>query len=237
MTETAPRRFYKRASACSIEAGGACVKLDERTLRTPAGAEFRAPTLALAQACAEEWNAQGEHIIPASMPVTQLAFAALDWTAKSRDKIVEYVTAFGETDLCCHRADAPADLVSRQAAAWDPLIAWGADALGARLAVVTGVIAAPANASALAALKSRANRLDDFRLTALSQAAGLAGSALIAFALLEGRLGAEAAFAASALDNLYALEKWGEDAEARQQLERLRHDLLALERFVRALSA
>ena len=225
------QRFYKSAKA--DEHG---VMLDARTLRTPGGVVFRAPTQALAQAVCEEWAAQGEHILPATMPLTQLAFAALDGGEAARIERIAYVLKFAETDLCCHRAESLPELVARQAAAWDPLVAWGAETLRARLAVVTGVVAAPASADALGALRQRAEGLDDFRLTALAQAAGLSGSALIAFALVEGRIAAAAAFAAAALDDLWSLERWGEDEEARGRLDRLRGELDAVARFVRALS-
>jgi chaperone required for assembly of F1-ATPase len=232
---SAPRRFYQNASVCEA-AGGYGVTLDARALKTPAGAALAVPTCALAEACAEEWNAQGEHIVPARMPLTQLAFAALDWTAKGRPERVAYIASFGATDLCCHRAGAPAALAARQAGAWDPLVAWGASALGAALPVVVGVIAADVDAAALAALRAHADALDDFRLTALTQATGLAGSALIGFALLRGRLGAEAAFAASALDELWSLEHWGEDAEASARLDSQHAEFHNIARFTMALA-
>lgn len=236
MSEGAPRRFYTHATVTETPAGFG-VALDARALKTPAGAAFVAPTRALALACAAEWEAQGAHITPASMPLTQLAFAALDWTASSREQRAAYVASFAETDLCCHRADAPAELVARQGAAWDSLVEWGGQALGVRLLVVVGIIAAPVGADALAMLRARALALDDFRLTALSQAAGISGSALIGFALVEGRVDAGAAFAAAALDTLWSLEKWGEDEEARAGLERLRTEFEAVGRFLSALSA
>ena len=234
MSAAAARRFYKTASAALAD-GGFGVALDERRLRTPAGAPFIAPTRALAEACAAEWKAQGQAIVPASMPITQMAFAAIDQTAAARAQRSAYAVSFAETDLCCHRAEAPAELVARQAAHWDPLVAWGAEALGAELPVVTGVVAADVPRQALDALRERAEALDDFRLTALSQAAGLTGSALLAFALLEGRLDAPSAFAAAALDDLGSLERWGEDEEARARLDRLRAELDALARFIAAL--
>ena len=101
---------------------------------------------------------------------------------------------------------------------------------------VTGVIAARLAPAALDALRARAEQADDFRLTALSQAAGLTGSALIAFALVEGRIDTEQAFAAAALDDLWSLEHWGEDAEARARLDRVRAELAVLGRFLGALA-
>lgn len=237
MKDDAPkfaRRFYKETSVVE-ESRGHSVLLDTRTLRTPGGAVFVAPTRTIAELCAAEWAAQGEFIAPATMPVSQFAFAALDWTAGKRGDIVKYVAGFGQTDLCCHRADSPAELVAHQAEQWDPLVEWGAADLGVRLPVVTGIIAAKVDAAELGRIEAHAAALDDFRLTALGQAAGLAGSALIAFALLRGRLSPVKAFEAAALDNLWSLEKWGEDAEARARLSRQRSEFEALGRFLGAL--
>lgn len=229
------KRFYAAASVAEAETGFG-VRLDARQLRTPGGAVFVSPTRALAALIAEEWAAQGELVVPASMPVTQLAFAALDWAAR-RDERISYVVAHGQTDLCCHRADGPAALAAHQAQTWDPLVAWGAEALGADLAVVTGVIAAAPQPEAISALHAHAAALDDFRLTALAQATGVTGSALIAFALLRGRLDARAAFEAAMLDDLWSQKHWGEDAEAQARLLRVRKELEAIERFMGALES
>ena len=234
MSEAA-RRFFKSAKAVE-RAGAFGVALDERTLKTPKGAPFAAPTRALSEAVAAEWDAQSEKIVPATMPLTQLAFAAIDWTAPNRSERAAYVAAFGQTDLCCHRATAPGELAARQAQAWDPLVAWGRQALGVNLPVVEGVLAAIVAPAELNKLKAHAETLDDFRLTALSQAAGLSGSALIAFALVGAKLDSRQAYAAAALDDEFSLERWGEDAEARARLDRVRGEFDALGRFVRALA-
>jgi chaperone required for assembly of F1-ATPase len=235
MSEPA-RRFYKTTQAILRDTGFA-VTLDERVLKTPKGAAFAAPTRALAEAMAQEWAAQGERIVPATMPITQLAFAAIDWTASSREQRAHYAASFGQTDLCCHRASAPADLVARQTEIWDPIVAWGCEVLGVNLPVVEGIVAAAIAPGELSKLKAHAEALDDFSLTGLSQAAGLAGSALIAFALLRGRLSGEDAYIAATLDYEFALERWGEDGEARARLDAVRAEFDALGRLVRALTA
>jgi chaperone required for assembly of F1-ATPase len=226
------RRFYRQATTAGDGAG---VMLDERRLKTPGGSLFAAPTRALSQAIASEWNAQGEFIAPASMPLTQFGFAAIDVTPSRRGELARTVAKYTQTDLVSHRADAPPALVARQAAAWDPLVDWAHQRFNFRMPVVTGVIAAPVSPQNLTAMERETGALDDFRATALVQAVTLAGSAVVGFALLEGRLDAEAAFAAAALDELWSLENWGEDGQARARLERRRGEFAALARFVAAL--
>lgn len=235
MTASPVRRFYKEARTIEV-AGGPGVALDARTLKTPAGAPLVTPTWALAEACAQEWQSQAEFIKPASMPITQLTFAAIDWTRPAREQRIEYVASFGATDLCCHRAEAPAELAARQEALWGPLVRWLDDALGAPLPVITGVIAADVPEQSLETLREHARACDDFALTALSQGAGLTGSAVLAFALQRQQIDAHTAFAAAALDELWSLERWGEDAEARARIERLHAELAVLHAFIAALA-
>lgn len=227
------RRFYKTARAADDGAG---VMLDERRLRTPEGQPFNAPTRALAEAIAAEWEAQGEHIVPATMPLTQLAFAAIDHTPERRDDLIQYIAKFGETDLACHRVETPPALVARQSMLWDPLIGFGLRDLGIMLPVVTGVLPAAVPRESLETLAAHAGAADDFRLTVLAQAAGLAGSALVAFALINGRLDAEQAFAAAALDDLWAQETWGRDEEAAARLDRQRAEFENIARFIALLN-
>lgn len=231
MSTEAPRRFYKTVSVAPDNG----VMLDERRLRTPRGAAFNAPNAKLAKAVAEEWASQGELIIPASMPLTQLAFATTDGTTPARGERTMFVASYGETDLCCHRAEAPAELVAHQAATWDPIVVWGAQTLGVQLPVVSGIIHGNVPAEALAALRTKADALDDFRLTALAQATGLSGSALIGFAMLAGRVDAKAAFEAAALDDLWSQQNWGRDDEAQARLQRQRSEFESLARFIAAL--
>jgi chaperone required for assembly of F1-ATPase len=233
MSEAA-RKFYKTASA--IERGGGFgVALDDRALKTPRGNAFTAPTLALADACAREWDAQEGEIKPHTMPLTRIVNVALDSTPGARPDLVAHILQYAETDLVSHRAERPASLVARQSETWDPLVGWMNEALGAHLPVVTGVRAAELDADALRPLAEAASSLDDFRLTALAHAIGLAGSAAIGFALIRGRLNSREAFQAASLDELFSLETWGDDEAARERLAHIYTEFLALERFIAAL--
>ena len=151
-TPDAPRRFYKEARVLEDDAGFG-VALDARALKTPAGKPFRAPARALAEACAAEWGAQETHIRPATMPITRLAYVALDRTPNARAAIAVEFAKYGETDLLCHRAERPEGLVAHQDALWGPLLEWAEAAHGIALPVVTGVIAAAPTSGALERLE------------------------------------------------------------------------------------
>ncbi|KAF0180330.1 MAG: ATP12 ATPase [Caulobacteraceae bacterium] len=232
----AHRRAYKQATARPKD-GGAAVLIDGMHLRTPGKIAFLTPTLALAQACADEWNAQEEVVRPDTMPVTRLVNVALDHTARTRDIIVESISGYAATDLVCHRAEHPEALVVRQATAWDPLVAWAGEKLGAPLNVVAGVIAADQPLEAREAFERAAREHDDFALTALAHTVGISGSGVLGFALSAGRLDSVAAFEAACLDDIWQLDTWGEDHFARKRLDDLEAEFVALGRYFAALRA
>src|SRR5258708_35506683 len=74
------RRFYEKATTVAV-ADGHAVRLDGKPVRTPARRVLAAPTLALAEAIAAEWQAQKDVIDPAKMPLTRLANAIIDGAA------------------------------------------------------------------------------------------------------------------------------------------------------------
>lgn len=230
------KRFYKEARAAAAE-GGFEVRLDGRALRTPAGSRLALPGEPLAAAIAAEWQAQGEKISPETMPLMSLACTAIDRVAARRGEIVAEILRFAETDLLCHRADAPAELVRRQAEAWQPLLDWAAQDLKAPLETTAGILAVEQPPESLAALRRAVEVLDDLTLAALSVAVGAAGSLVIGLALLRGRLDPEAAFEAAELDASYQIELWGEDPEATRRRAVCRADLFAAARFVGLLAA
>lgn len=234
MSDQPLRRFYKEAGVME-DAEGFGVVLDGRGLKTQSGANFRTPTRPLAQACAKEWAAQDKHILPHTMPMTRFANVAIDVTRQRRADTVDFVIGYIGTDLCCYRAESPAALAARQAHAWDPILAWAQETHGLAPKVVTGILAAE-EGEAPARLKAHAETLDDFALTGLAHATGMAGSAVIGLALAAGRLDAASAFEAAALDDLWSLESWGEDAEARARLDRLKADFETAARFFTLLA-
>ena len=230
------RRVYQAAAAAPAP-GGWGVALDRRPLRTPGGNPLTLPSAALAQAIAEEWEAQERDIRPATMPLFRLAATAVDRTAVQRDLVVAETANYAATDLVCYRADQPPALAARQRAAWQPLLDWAAGRCDAALCVTSGIVPARQSPATLRAFAAIVAAQDDFRLTVLHALTGACGSLVIALALLEGRLDADAAFAASQLDETFQIEAWGEDAEAAQRRAALTADIAAAARFLELLGA
>jgi chaperone required for assembly of F1-ATPase len=231
---TAGRRFY-RTVGVSEEAGGFAIRLDDRPVRTPAGRSLVVPSRALAQAIAAEWEAQGDKLQPATMPMLQLANAAIDRILPDPAAVVAQLAGYAETDLICHWAPEPAELVARQRRLWQPLLDWAALTLDAALKPVTGVIAQSQPAAALEALQAAVAALDPFRLAALYILTTATGSLVIGLGVLQGRLDVAAAWEAAQVDELFQIERWGEDSEAAGRRASLRADLETAARYLALL--
>lgn len=210
------KRFYKAAQVGEGGPEGFPVLLDDKPVRTPAKRALTVPTRALAEKIAEEWEAQREHVDAASMPLTRLANAVIDAVHEQRTAVAEEIAKYLGTDLTCYRAEAPQALVARQAQAWDPMLDWARETLGARFAPAQGVMHVAQPGDAIAKMRG-AIPGDPWRLGAVSSIVTLTGSALIALALSAGAIDADAAWAAAHVDEDWQMSQWGRDEMALQR--------------------
>lgn len=221
------RRFYQSASV--IEKDGLHhIALDGRVARTPARQPLALRSPQVAAAMAAEWQRQGQVIDPASMPLTRLANAAIDGVAHDPQAVRDEILRYAGSDLVCYRADEPEPLAARQSAAWDPVVAFARERLGARLRVATGIVHFQQDVQALTALARAIDSVEaPLPLAALSLATSLAGSALIALALTHRELDLESAWAAATVDETYQAGIWGRDEEAVARLDERRRNFAA----------
>jgi chaperone required for assembly of F1-ATPase len=206
---TLRQRFYQSA-AVSEAAEGFAVMLDGRPVRTPARRTLAAPTRALGEALAAEWDAQAEVIDPAKMPLTRLANTIIDGVAAASREVAAEIEKYLGSDLVCYRAEGPDRLVARQSHLWDPILAFARDALGARFEPTYGVRFVTQSPDAIAAACS-AIPIDPWRLGAVHAVMTLTGSALIALALERGAVTLDDAWAAAHVDEDWNMEQWGRD--------------------------
>ena len=228
------KRFYTLA-AVTGEAAPFGVVLDGRPLRTPSRAILAAPTRALAEAIAAEWNAQGEVIIPQSMPLTGLANAAIDRVAPDKDAFANGLAIFAENELLAYRAEHPPMLVAHQAAHWDPWLAWARARYDVDFTLVTGIIHRPQPAKTLAHITAAYRAFDAFRLAVLHPVVTISGSAIIGLAVAAAQMNAETAWLIGHLDELWQAEQWGKDPLAEAGHKQRQRDLAAAVVMLRLL--
>ncbi|APX13878.1 ATP12 family chaperone protein [Tateyamaria omphalii] len=215
MSEWKQKRFWTAATAEQNDAGWT-VTLDGRAIKTPAKAPLVLPTQAMADAVAAEWDAQDEVVNPLSMPFTRSANAAIDKVAIQHTEVADMLAAYGDADLLCYRADAPEELVDRQAATWDPYLDWAGATFGARLMPRTGLMHESQDADALAALSGPVHAMSNFELAAFHDLVSLSGSLILGFAAAQDLHPPLTIWAASRLDETWQEEQWGEDEEAQE---------------------
>jgi chaperone required for assembly of F1-ATPase len=232
MEDAGMKRFWRDVTVDADRV----VRLDDRPVRTPGRAPLSLPTPALAAAVADEWRAVGETIDPRIMPLTGLANAAIDRIAPARDGFVADLARYGESDLLCYRAEAPAPLVERQAAAWDPLIDWARTRYDVHVETTAGVIHRAQPPATVARLGDALATRDAFALAAMTPIVTITGSLIGALALAEGAIDADALWAAANVDEHWQAEQWGQDDLATQTLAAKRRDYDAAVLFLGLVS-
>ena len=230
------KRFYKE-TAVDLGDGGHRILLDGKPMRTPAKAVLVVPTRALAEAIAAEWGEVPDKadINVSHLPLTRLAATGLDRVTTQRTRVIEDTAKYAGSDMLCYRASEPETLVKRQQETWQPLLDWAHERYGARLVIVEGLAFVEQPADAVARLREAVATHSDLALSALYNLTHISGSLIVALAVAEGHLAAADAFAAAQLDELYQIERWGEDPIATKRHEGIRHDIEAGARFLALL--
>jgi chaperone required for assembly of F1-ATPase len=230
------KRFWKEVEVAAEDCGWG-VRLDGRPVKTPARAPLAVPTRALADAIAAEWAGVGETIDPRVMPMTGMANAAIDRVEPDRQAFAAGLARYAEADLACYRSDWPPELVERQSAQWDPLLAWARRRYDVDLVTTTGMLHVPQPPATIDRLAQAVMELDSYRLAALSPLVTIGGSLIAALATLERGMTPAEAWAAVSLDEQWQLEQWGSDAEARLALDNRERDFLSGAKFLELLDA
>lgn len=209
-----PKRFYKEVGIVRQEDGLHAVQLDGRSVKTTGRNLLALAEEEIARRIAAEWAAQVKEIDPATMPLTRIANAAIDAVPARAGEVADDVTAYAGNDLLFYRADSPQTLIERQNAAWGPVIGWAEARFGGRFVLAEGVMPVRQDAALLARIRQALSPLAPLPLAALHVATTLSGSALLALALMEGEMTADAAWGAAFIDEDWNIEQWGEDPEA-----------------------
>ncbi len=212
------------------------VNLDNQKLFTPAGMPLVVPNRYLAEAIAAEWQMQGSRICPATMPLTQLTNTAIDRMSTLRQEGVGTLLALAATDLVCYRASAPPTLVKLQQTKWQPLLDGMVQRYGVQLRITAGVMPIKQSKQALSTLHAVLSDMDTFHLAVLYRAATLCKSFVIAFSLIDGTIGADVAFSATQLDQLFQGAQWGIDAVTTERHSILYNELQTLVHFTLLLA-
>ena len=228
------KRFYKDVTAAEKD-GRYQILLDNRPVKTPGRNALLLPTDALAEAVAEEWQVQGEEIDLVSMVMTGFANAAIDHVQGKREAFAAPIIAYGETDMLCYRAESDSAQAEEQTREWEPLLQWLEAHYGVPFIRVEGIIHQTQPDESLKKIADAVLSYDDFTLAAMNPLTTISGSVLSVLALLEGHMSAEQLWPLVNLEELWQVEQWGEDFEARETREKKRVQFMAAARFYELL--
>ncbi len=225
------KRFWKDVTV-QPEGTGYAVFLDNRQLKTPKKSSLLLPNKALADGVAAEWDAIEGKINPLAMHLTRCANATIDKVVFEREAVGDMLTEYGGTDLLCYRAETPAALVERQAAAWDPLLDWAAQTFDARLLTAEGVMHIPQPPEAIENLRAAVQEHSAWEMTALHDLVTISGSLVLGLAVSKGHIAGQDAWPLSRIDETWQEEFWGVDDEATEMAANKRSDFLKAEHLL-----
>ncbi len=230
------RRFWKTVG---LEQGtyGHGIRLDGRALKTPMRNELYLPTKALADAVVAEWEAVGELIEPANMPMTGFANAAIDHVAPDRAAFAASIAAYAESDVFCYRAEADEPLAPKQAEIWGPWLEWAQSRYDVSFRIVHGVLHKPQPDATLEKLRAAVLARGTFELAAMAKLAHLAGSLVAVLAIVEQAGTPEAIWETVCLEELWQEQNWGSDYWAQKNRADRETEFLSAARFLNLLRA
>lgn len=224
------KKFYKIVSL-GEEKGGFSVLLDGKPVKTPSRLNLQTPHKNLANALLQEWSAQGDKIIPATMPLTQILTTRIDRIPRERKAIHVLLMKYLDTDLLCYRSNYPPELVKRQKEIWDPWLDWFAKEFGAPLATTGDLKALKQPEKAHKAVEARVQAVDDELFTILQLVTSISGSLVLGLAFTARAATPEQVFSAAHVEEDYKADLYNEkthgpdpaqekkDAAARADLE------------------
>lgn len=213
------KRFYKTVAVDEAD-GGWRVLLDNRGIKTAAGAPQIVPSRALADALAQEWSEQGETLDPTLFALRDLADFAIDAISSGKEDTVAGLLPYAETDTLCYRADPDEPLHRRQLEVWEPVLTRAETRFDIRFTRISGIVHKPQPAPTLERLALELQRCDPFTLAALRVLASLSASLVVGLLAIEPDADIAALWDAANLEEEWQAELWGREWEAEERRAR-----------------
>ncbi len=226
------KRFYEKVqisqSGLSYE-----VRLDGNPLKTPLKTIMYLPTEALAKKIADEWSMIKTEIFLEQMPIFSLAATAIDRVVLQQSSLSAEMQNYIMNDLLCYRESYDSKLYEHQNKKWDPWLKWSKKNFNFDLKTTKGVIPINQDTQNSKLLLKLTSQMDIWHFTCFVKATTLAGSAILALAFIKKKLTVDELFSLCFLDELYQIEKWGEDEEAYQKRSAVKTELYNVSDFLR----
>lgn len=234
-----PQKFWKNVEV-NQDVQGYSIFLDGRILKTPQKKVVIMPNKFIATAVAKEWQSQESHIKPRTMPLSRLVMTLIDQLqdnpqkqAQWMDEAIQYL----ETDLLLFPSPSPQELYMKEQMQWLPLIDWIGDVLHHQFHVYEGLVVSQYNHKAMVYLKEFIQNYSFWKQAAFATLVSVCGSAIVAFAVAEGKIDGDRAKKAVLVQEYYQRDQWGNDAELDAQITNKEFEILAFCYFLQHISS
>lgn len=145
--------------------------------------------------------------------------------AENRMDLENHILKYASSDLVCYFASSPKELVEIQKKHWLPLLKWIKDEYNINLKTVSKIKHKEQSKESIKNISNILQSMEFDDLRNLYILSSITGSFVISFALIRDKIDIEVAHEAAFLDELYQLDRWGEDSSARKRLDSIKVDM------------
>ncbi|MEQ1705454.1 MAG: ATP12 family protein, partial [Rickettsiales bacterium] len=154
---------------------------------TPAKNPFILPNPMLKEAIEKEWQS-GKKYSPTAMPLTALAYTAIDKIALSKENIIEVLMVYVDSDTLTYRATGSEDLAKQQEEKWGAVLKWVGSRFDVAWATTSGVMPVEQSPLLHKAIERYLNSLNEWELSAFCVLSSGFSSLVLAIAVFENHL-------------------------------------------------
>lgn len=214
--------------------------------QTPAKNPFLLPNAALEAAIEKEWQvshpAGDKGQIPQQvrydrnkMPLTALAYTAIDKIAGRKDEIIEVLMVYVDSDTLTYLATGSEKLARKQEEKWGAVLKWAGTRFDVAWQTTSGVMPVEQSPVLHKAVERYLQSLNEWQLAAFCVLSSGLSSLVLAIAISEQHLNANDGFALSRLEEEAQAEQWGRDDEAYARSQKMKAEIVAADYFLRLL--
>jgi chaperone required for assembly of F1-ATPase len=202
--------------------------------QTPAKNPFNLPSPALTELVAKEWQS-GKKFSPANMPLTSIAYTAIDKIGDKKNDIIEVLMVYVDTDTLTYRATSSEKLAKQQDEIWGEVLKWAGSRFDIAWQTTSGVMPVEQSPELHKAIERYLRSLNHWQLAAFCVLSSGYSSLVLAIAVCEGYVDAEEAFQLSRLEEEHQAEAWGRDEEAEARAAKMQAEIVSAGQFLSLL--
>ena len=150
---------------------------------------------------------------------------------EQRSLILDKLVEFSLTDMMLFWGQNK-ELVAQQEKIWGPLLQWVEQEFDTKLKTTQNLDVPEQDQKLVYRLNFELQKLSDRQLVAFYAMALRTRSVLLALAFVKGKINAQEAFQAAALEEIWQAEKWGKDEEAESRRQTMRQELEEIQDFL-----